>query len=89
MLQRTGTVQYVLHWQGKGMSISPVKAHCFCQMSITFLEGSQASPTCLSEKSSVNMKMNVDHMWNTTDRWVAYREEHINADQILARKSEG
>jgi hypothetical protein len=57
-------------------------------MSITFLEGSQASPPCPSDKCNMNMKMSMGHMWNDADRWVAYREELINAYQILARKSE-
>lgn len=89
MWQRTGTVQYALHWQGKGMSTSPLKADCFLQMIITLLEGSQASPTCPSDKSSMNVKMGLEHLWNDTDRWVAYREKFINAYHMLARKLEG
>lgn len=87
--QRTETVQYALHWKGKGMSTSSLKADCFFQMIITLLEGSQASPTCPSDKSSMNVKMGLEHLWNYIDRWVAYREELKNAYQMLARKLEG
>ena len=87
--QRTETVQYALHWQGKGMSTNPLKADCFFQMIITFLEGSQASPTCPSDKSSMKVKMGLEHLWNDTYRWVAYREELKNAYHMLSRKLEG
>lgn len=87
--QRTETVQYALHWQGKGMSTSPLKADCFFQMLITLLEGSQALPTSPSDKSSMYVKMGLEHLWNYTYRWVAYREELKNAYHMLARKSEG
>jgi hypothetical protein len=32
------------------------------------LEGSQASPACLSCKSNKQMKMRMEHWWNDTDR---------------------
>jgi len=35
------------------------KSHCS--------EGSQASPPCLSDKSSRNMKISKEHWWNDTD----------------------
>ena len=31
-------------------------------------EGSQASPACPSDSSSINMKMRMEHWWNDTDR---------------------
>jgi len=71
------------------MSTSTLKADCFFQMIITLLEGSQASLTCPSDKSNVNVKMGLEHLWNYTDRWVAYREELKIAYHKLARKSEG
>lgn len=86
--QRTETAQYALHWQGKGMSTSPLKADCFFQMIIALLEGSQASPNCPSDKSSMNVKLGLEHLWNYTGRWVAYRKELKNAYHKLARKSE-
>jgi hypothetical protein len=30
--------------------------------------GSQASPACLSGKSSIKMKMNMEHWWDDADR---------------------
>jgi len=71
------------------MSTDPLKADCFFQMFITLLEGSKASPTCPSDKSNMNVKMGLEHLWNDTDRWVAHRKELKNAYHMLSRKSEG
>ena len=39
------------------------------------LEGSQASPNCLSQQSGIELQMSTEHWYNDTDR--KYAEKHL------------
>jgi hypothetical protein len=57
-------------WKYYSIQLSPISERT------QILEGSQASPACPSDTSSVKMKMGMEHWWNDTDRgnWSTGRE---------------
>jgi hypothetical protein len=56
--------------------------------SIAFFEGSLSSPACPSDKSRVEIQMNVEHWWNDADRGkLKYWERNLSQCHFVHHKS--